>query len=149
MHMTEHHGTELDFVTNFRASDPNTRDFRPPTHGTGSHRHGGRGAPDGLLVPPEICRHADVQLAHEQMRAHLTCRIERCAWKAAAYRTLVFAGRLIPQAVSHRERAAARGMRFPSHDEGRRADHLHDVPTIQAVLERLSALATPPESARG
>ncbi|MEU2043403.1 hypothetical protein [Nocardia niwae] len=140
--MAEQHGTELDFVTNSRAPEPTTRDFRPP-------RHGGRGAPDALFAPPDSCRHADVQLAHEQMRAHLACRIERCAWKAAAYRTLVDAGRLTPQAVSHRERAAARGMKFPSLDEGRRADHFHDVPTIQAVLERLSALATPAESTRG
>lgn len=149
MHMAEHHGTESDSVTDSRASEPTTRDFRPPRHGAGPHRDGGRETPDALFALPDSCRHADVQLAHEQMRAHLACRSERCAWKAAAYRTLVFAGRLTPQAVSHRERAAARGMQFPSLDEGRSADHRHDVPTIQAVLERLSALATPPESARG
>ncbi|WP_157170915.1 hypothetical protein [Nocardia araoensis] len=90
-----------------------------------------------------------MRLAHEQMRAHLACRIERCAWKAAAYRTLVITGRLTPQAVSHRERAAARGLRFPSQDERGDTDRTLDVHTIRAVLEQLSALPTPPESSRG
>ncbi|MFG3614399.1 hypothetical protein [Nocardia sp. NPDC047654] len=61
----------------------------------------------------------------------------------------MFTGRLTPQAVSHRERATERGMDFPSHDGTRSADHTLDVHTIQAVLERLSALATPPEIQRG
>ncbi|MFR9772206.1 hypothetical protein [Nocardia sp. SC052] len=147
--MAEEHGTELDAVTNSRASQPTTRGSGPTGHGTESRLRGGRGAPDALLIPPGICRYADVQSAHEQMRAHLTCRIDRCAWKAAAYRTLVLAGRLIPQAVSHRERAAARGIGFPSYDETCDADRILDVHTIQAVLERLSALAAPPESFRG
>ncbi|MEU6184330.1 hypothetical protein [Nocardia sp. NPDC047038] len=147
--MAEQHGTELDFVTNSRAPAPITCDQQPTSHGIGPHRPGRREATDGLLVPPGICRRADVQLAHEQMRAHLACRIERCAWKAAAYRTLVITGRLIPQAVSHRERAAARGLRFPSHDGHDNADRAVDVRTIQAVLEQLSALAAPPESFRG
>ncbi|WP_157172860.1 hypothetical protein [Nocardia exalbida] len=147
--MAEQHGTELDFVTNSRASERITHDQQPTRHGIGTHRHGRREVVDGLLVPPGICGHADVRLAHEQMRAHLTCRIERCAWKAAAYRTLVIAGRLTPQAVSHRERAAARGIGFPSPDESGNIDRALDVQTIQAVLERLSALAAPPDALRG
>lgn len=149
MHMAEQHGTEFDFVTNSRASKRITHDLQPTGHGIGTHRHGRREVVDGLLVPPGICARADVRLAHEQMRAHLTCRIERCAWKAAAYRTLVIAGRLTPQAVSHRERAAARGIGFPSHDESGNTDHALDVHTIQAVLERLSALTAPPDAPRG
>lgn len=149
MHMAEQHGTELDFVTNSRASERITHDPQPTGHGVGLHRHGGGEVTEGLLVPPGICAHADVRLAHEQMRVHLACRIERCAWKAAAYRTLVITGRLTPQAVSHRERAAARGIGFPSHDESGDVDHVLGVHTIQAVLERLSALAAPPDSPRG
>ncbi|MBF6194865.1 hypothetical protein [Nocardia implantans] len=144
--MTEQPGTELEFVTNSRAPEPNTHDLRSTVPGTGSHRHG---VTEGLFVPPGICARADVRLAHEQMRAHLTCRIERCAWKAAAYRTLVITGRLTPQAVSHRERAAARGIGFPSQDDSGDTDHVLDVHTIQAVLEQLSALAAPPDAARG
>ncbi len=135
MHMAEEHGTELESVTNYAAVEGDTRGRHSATH--------------ALLVLPEVCGHTDVRLAHEQMRVHLTCRIERCAWKAAAYRTLVSSGRLTPQVVSHRERAAARGMRFPSSDEPGSAGHGPDVHTLQEVLERLSALAAPPEPMRG
>ncbi|WP_157112122.1 hypothetical protein [Nocardia beijingensis] len=147
--MAEQHGTELDFVTNFRAPESITQDPQPTGPGAEPHRRGRGEVTEGLFVPPGICARADVRLAHEQMRVHLTCRVERCAWKAAAYRTLVLAGRLTPQAVSHRERAAARGIGFPSHDECGNAGHTLDVHTIQAVLERLSALAAPPDSPRG
>ncbi|MFE7743605.1 hypothetical protein [Nocardia sp. NPDC057455] len=144
--MAEPHGTNLDFVTNSRTAEPDTRNHQPAGPGTESHPQERRAA---LLVPPGMCHQADARLAHEQMRAHLGCRIERCAWKAAAYRTLVITGRLTPQAVSHRERAAARGMDFPSHDGTRSAEHTLDVHTIQAVLERLSTLTPPPETLRG
>ncbi|MEU6830272.1 hypothetical protein ABZ894_16625 [Nocardia beijingensis] len=147
--MAEQHGTELDIVTNSRAPESITQDSQPTGHGAESHRRWRGEVTGGLFVPPGMCAHADVRLAHEQMRVHLTCRVERCAWKAAAYRTLVLAGRLTPQAVSHRERAAARGIGFPSHDECGNAGHTLDVHTIQAVLERLSALAAPPDSPRG
>ncbi len=140
MHMAEEHGTELGFVANHEVADRDTG---------GSSTDGRHSATHALLVLPDVCGHADVRLAHEQMRVHLTCRIERCAWKAAAYRTLVSSGRLTPQAVSHRERAAARGMRFPSPDEPGSAGHGPDVHTLQEVLERLSALAVPPEPMRG
>ncbi|MGO4614803.1 hypothetical protein AB4305_00510 [Nocardia sp. 2YAB30] len=104
---------------------------------------------DALLTPPEVCGHADVRLAHEQMRVHRACRVERCVWKAAAYRTLVSAGRLTPQTMSPRERAAARGVRFPPLDEPDRADRSPVAHTLQEVLKRLSELATPPDPRRG
>ncbi|WP_327109796.1 hypothetical protein OHB12_18180 [Nocardia sp. NBC_01730] len=103
---------------------------------------------DALLTPPEVCGRADVRLAHEQMRVHRSCRVERCVWKAAAYHTLVSAGRLTPQTVSPRERAAARGVQFPPLDEPGRADWSLVAHTLQEVLKRLSELATPPESCR-
>ncbi|MGY2006537.1 hypothetical protein ACW9HC_06115 [Nocardia gipuzkoensis] len=58
-------------------------------------------------------------------------------------------GRLTPQAVTHRERAAARGMRFPSHDEFGSTHPDLDVPTLQKVLEGLSALTASTEPLRG
>ncbi|WP_280373401.1 hypothetical protein [Nocardia abscessus] len=147
--MAEEHGTELEYVTKCVAGVGNTLASGPTSNDSRSSSHGCRGTTDTLLVLPDVCRHADVRLAHEQMQVHLTCRIERCAWKAAAYRTLVSTGRLTPQAVTHRERAAARGMRFPSFDEPDIAHHDLDVPTLQKVLEGLSALAGSTEPLRG
>ncbi|WP_280309377.1 hypothetical protein [Nocardia abscessus] len=147
--MAEEHGTELELVTKCAAAKRNTRGSVPASSDSRSSSHGCCGTTDALLVAPDICRHADVRLAHEQMQVHLTCRIERCAWKAAAYRTLVSTGRLTPQAVTHRERAAARGMRFPSYDEPDIAHHDLDVPTLQKVLEGLSALTGSTEPLRG
>ncbi|MGK8501033.1 hypothetical protein [Nocardia asiatica] len=143
--MAEQHGTETEFMTNSRVAEQITHDHTPTSHGIGSHAGGCGGAADALLVPPEVCVHAEVGLAHEQMRTHLACRIERCAWKAAAFRTLVCAGHQTPQATSHRERASARGLEFPVDDRFRSADHSPDRHTIQAALERLSALTAPPE----
>lgn len=103
---------------------------------------------DSLLTPPEVCGHADLRLAHAQMQAHRFCRVQRCVWKAAAYRTLVSAGRLTPQTLSPRERAAARGIQFPAHGERGVADRNPSARTLREVLERLSELATPPEPLR-
>ncbi|MEV6324444.1 hypothetical protein AB0M45_25130 [Nocardia sp. NPDC051787] len=102
-----------------------------------------------LLTPPDVCRRADVRLAHAQMRAHRTCRVQRCVWKAAAYHTLVAAGRLTPQTLSPRERAAARGIPFPAHDWSGAADPRPAARTLHEVLERLSELAVPAEPPRG
>ncbi len=104
------------------------------------------GVSEALRAWPEVCGYAEVDLAHEQMRVHRGCRIERCAWKAAAYHTLVSAGRLAPQAMSPRERAAAHGARFPPLDEPG-----HTVPgppahTLHEVLARLSELTTAPDA---
>ncbi|MEU7628519.1 hypothetical protein AB0C34_00845 [Nocardia sp. NPDC049220] len=104
---------------------------------------------DALRTPTEVCGHADVRLAHEQMRMHRDCRVERCAWKAAAYHTLVSTGRLTPQAVSPHERAAARSAHYPPVEEPGRADRSPVAETLHEVLERLSELATPPEPRQG
>ncbi|MEV6324729.1 hypothetical protein AB0M45_26605 [Nocardia sp. NPDC051787] len=100
---------------------------------------------DVVVTLPTVCDHADVLVAHEQMRAHRACRVQWCAWKAAAHQTLVSAGRLTPQTVSPRERAAARGIRFPPPAESGLADRRPTASTLRELLERLSELATPPE----
>ncbi len=150
MHMADQCGRTAGTITNSPAPETTTPTQTAVGHRGGSHRReSDERDRDVLLVLPDVCRHADLRLAHEQMQVHLTCRIERCAWKAAAYRTLVSTGRLTPQAVTHRERAAARGMRFPSYDEPDIAHHDLDVPTLQKVLEGLSALTGSTEPLRG
>ena len=96
-----------------------------------------------IVTPPGVCGHADIELAHEQMRKHRGCRLGRCVWKAAAYYTLVDAGRLAPQSLTPRERAAARGIEFPS--LGGEPLALGGPPqrTLREVLDRLSELALP------
>lgn len=95
------------------------------------------------IAAPQVCGEADVALAHEQMRIHRGCRVDRCVWKAAAFHTLVKAGRMVPQALSPRIRAAMRGIAFPALD--------HEPPpiggpssgTLRAILDKLDELATP------
>jgi hypothetical protein len=96
-----------------------------------------------IVTPPEVCGYADIGLAHELMRTHRACRIERCVWKAAAHYTLVDAGRLAPQSLSPRERAAARGIAFPPLDSEPPADGRPTARTLRDVLDRLSELALP------
>jgi len=96
-----------------------------------------------IVTPPGVCGYADVELAHEQMRAHCACRLGRCVWKAAAYYTLVDAGRLAPQTLTPRERAATRGIRFPPVDREPLADDGPTYRTLREVLDRLSDLALP------
>jgi hypothetical protein len=95
------------------------------------------------IVPPEVCGHADLELAHAQMRAHRHCRIQRCVWKAAAYHTLVAAGRLVPQSLPPRLRAAVRGIEFPALDHEPPSTGGPTSHTLQEVLDKLSALAMP------
>ncbi|WP_062992872.1 hypothetical protein [Nocardia anaemiae] len=98
-----------------------------------------------LVTVPPLCDAVDVALAHELWQRHRACRINRCVWKSAAYQTLVLAGRLIPQSMSPRERAAARGIDFPRAPE---SDALppfgHSVGTLREVLDRLESLACDP-----
>ncbi|WP_433599525.1 hypothetical protein ACQPXH_28400 [Nocardia sp. CA-135953] len=96
-----------------------------------------------IVTPAQVCDNADVELAHKQMQRHLTCRVAYCLWKAAAYRTLVDAGRLAPQTSSPRERAAARGLAFPPLDSQSWAHNGPTTQTIREVLSRLSELASP------
>ncbi|MGQ4597174.1 hypothetical protein [Nocardia sp. R6R-6] len=66
-----------------------------------------------LVTPPTICQFAEVEFAHQQMRRHRKCNIDRCAWKRVAYHTLVHFGRVVPQELSPRERAHQRGIEYP------------------------------------
>lgn len=96
-----------------------------------------------IVTASQICHRADVELAHEQMQRHLACRVDRCVWKAAAYRTLVDAGRVAPQTSSPRERAAARRLAFPPLDSEPSAHSGPTTQTIRDVLDKLSELASP------
>jgi hypothetical protein len=81
---------------------------------------------------------------HEQMRRHVGCRVDRCVWKAAAYYTLVDAGRLAPQTLSPRERAAARGIAFPPLENEPPAASGGPTPqTLREVLDKLAELTLP------
>ncbi|WP_433627836.1 hypothetical protein [Nocardia sp. CA-120079] len=95
------------------------------------------------MTPPQVCGCADVELAHELLRAHLACRVARCVWKAAAYYTLIDAGRLVPQTATPRERAAARGIAFPPLDSEPLTRSGPTVQTLREVLDKLSELAQP------
>ncbi|WP_433680127.1 hypothetical protein [Nocardia sp. CA-119907] len=97
---------------------------------------------DTIVTPPRVCRFADIALAHEQMPEHRACRIGRCVWKAAAYYTLIEAGRLAPQSLTPRERAAARGLEFPPLDSQVLAGGGPTLQTLCEVLDKLS-LARP------
>ncbi|MGY4102467.1 hypothetical protein ACW2Q0_23355 [Nocardia sp. R16R-3T] len=96
-----------------------------------------------ILTPPRVCGRADVRLSHELMRQHLSCRVDRCVWKAAAYYTLVAAGRLAPQTLTPRERAAARGIDFPPLEAQPLVCGGPPLRTLRDVLDRLSELALP------
>jgi hypothetical protein len=98
---------------------------------------------DTIVTPPEVCGHADVELAHAQMRRHRGCRVDRCVWKAAAYYTLVDTGRLAPQSLSPRERAAARGIVFPPLGSEPPAGDGPTPRTLREVLDKLAQLALP------
>lgn len=102
---------------------------------------------DTIVTPPGVCGYVDIELAHKQMRAHRACRLGRCVWKAAAYYTLVDAGRLAPQTLTPRERAAARGIQFPPLDSEPLADSGPTYRTLREVLDRLSELGLPVPSA--
>ncbi|WP_433682113.1 hypothetical protein [Nocardia sp. CA-119907] len=95
-----------------------------------------------FVVPQPLCDFADVELAHELSQRHRACRIHQCVWKAAAQHTLVLAGRLVPQSMSPRERAAARGIAYPP-TPGIDAP-MHGGPTLgtlREVLDRLESMA--------
>ncbi|WP_174184690.1 hypothetical protein [Nocardia barduliensis] len=96
-----------------------------------------------LVAPPGICGSAEVELAHQQMRRHRDCRIDRCAWKSVAFHTLVRHGRIVPQRTSPRERAHLRGIDFPTDHAGTAlsADSMPEPWTFQQVLEGLRKLA--------
>ncbi|MEU1546580.1 hypothetical protein [Nocardia sp. NPDC005745] len=84
-----------------------------------------------------------MELAHRQMRRHRECRVDRCAWKAVAFHTLVRHGRIVPQETSPRERAHRRGIDFPTDHTGPAlsADSMPEPRTFQEVLDGLGRLA--------
>ncbi len=95
-----------------------------------------------VVAPPLICGDADVELAHRLMQTHLACRIDRCAWKLAAYHTLVAFGRIMPQTLSPRERAAERNIRFLPLDDDRPLPEGIPAPqTFRQVLDELNRLS--------
>ncbi|MFE7742119.1 hypothetical protein [Nocardia sp. NPDC057455] len=104
-------------------------------------RHGGGG--EAFAALPGIRGFAEVELAHRQMRRHLECRIDRCAWKAVAFHTLVRHGRIVPQKTSPRQRAHQRGIDFPTDHTGlaMSADSMPEPRTFQQVLDGLRKLA--------
>ncbi|WP_433683411.1 hypothetical protein [Nocardia sp. CA-119907] len=96
-----------------------------------------------IVTPPEVCGCADIELAHEQMREHRDCRVNRCVWKAAAYYTLVDAGRLAPPTLSPRERAAARGIEYPASAQiGAPPPGGPTIGTLREVLDKLAELVS-------
>ncbi|WP_280240712.1 hypothetical protein [Nocardia abscessus] len=103
-----------------------------------------------VVAPPLICGCASVALAHRLMREHRECRVDRCAWKLAAYHTLVVFGRIKPQTLSPRERAAERGIPFPASGDDRALQESSPSPlTFRQVLDALNRLALPPEQEVG
>ncbi|MFQ6397679.1 hypothetical protein ACLMAJ_30075 [Nocardia sp. KC 131] len=98
---------------------------------------------DALLIPPNVCGLAEVELAHAQMRLHRACRIERCVWKRAAYYTLVRHSRITPPTLSPRERAHRRGIEFPKGAIPSLPEGTPELQTFQDVLDGLAQLALP------
>ncbi|WP_280273248.1 hypothetical protein [Nocardia wallacei] len=98
---------------------------------------------DAIVVPPAVCGYADAESAHEQMRRHRECRLDRCVWKAAAYHTLVETGCLAPQSVTPREGAAARGIAYSPLRIELPPPAAPTAETLREVLDRLSELALP------
>ncbi|WP_063046532.1 hypothetical protein [Nocardia pseudovaccinii] len=130
-HMVEQHGSRNV------AKRPGYEDIRTP--------NGAKQSRTVLVTVPPLCDAVDVTLAHGLWQRHCACRINRCVWKSAAYQTLVLAGRLVPQSMSPRERAAARGIDYPRASE---SDALlpsgHSPGTLREVLDKLESLAFDP-----
>ncbi|WP_155981471.1 hypothetical protein [Nocardia sp. BMG111209] len=57
-----------------------------------------------------VCAHTDVDQAHRLWRRHRACTPHTCVVKRAALQILVLAGKVVPQTVSLRDRAAGRGI---------------------------------------
>lgn len=99
----------------------------------------------GIIAAPRLCGYAEVELAHAQMqRRHRECRIDSCVWKAAAFQTLVLTGRLVPQSLPPRARAAVRGIAFPALDSEPTPGEAPTSESLRRVLDKLSELARPP-----
>lgn len=98
---------------------------------------------DALLALPDICDRSQIELAHDLMQQHRNCRIEQCAWKQVAYRTLVHFRRVEPPRSSPRERAHRRGVEYPvgSGVSGSPCHHAVPIETFQQVLAGLTELA--------
>lgn len=94
-----------------------------------------------FVAPPQLCDHVDVELAHLLCQQHRGCRISQCVWKAAAHHTLVQAGQLVPQSMSPRERAAARGIDYPAEPVTDTQWPSGPAPgTLREILDKLESL---------
>ncbi len=92
-----------------------------------------------IVTPPTICAFAGIEFAHQQMRKHRACNIDRCAWKRTAFHTLVHFGRIVPQELSPRERAHRRGIDYPMEDtHNALAAATPTAQTFQQVLDGLT-----------
>ncbi|WP_024802890.1 hypothetical protein [Nocardia sp. BMG51109] len=80
-----------------------------------------------------------VDEARRIMRQHIGCRALDCARKASAYTCLVRAGKIVPPAETPRERAAARGVRFPPRSSDPPPLAGPDLSTLLALLDGLAA----------
>lgn len=98
---------------------------------------------DVVVSLPGICDLARIEMAHSSMQRHRSCRIEHCAWKQVAYRTLVHFQRIRPPALSPRERAHRRGIEFPCTSAEYHPHPYGGAPTeiFQQVLDGLNELA--------
>jgi len=99
-----------------------------------------------IIAAPTLCDHIEIELAHTQMQRHRACRTDRCAWRAAAYQTLVLSGRLSPPSTSPRERAAARGLSFPALEA---ESATADTPPAESLRKVLDKLTQPSSSVSG
>ncbi|PPJ17436.1 hypothetical protein, partial [Nocardia nova] len=79
-----------------------------------------------------------VESAHLIMQQHLACRAFECPRKATAYSCLVRAGKIVPPVDSPRERAAARGLPFRPHRQGRGS--LPEGVSLMTLLDVLGGL---------
>ncbi|KZM68492.1 hypothetical protein AWN90_11525 [Nocardia terpenica] len=79
-------------------------------------------------------------MAHRIMQQHVVCRSTRCQRKAAAVSCLVRAGKLVPPAVSPRQRAAERRLSYPAAEGELR---LPENVSIEQLLKILDAFADP------
>ncbi|NKY53626.1 hypothetical protein [Nocardia vermiculata] len=98
---------------------------------------------DTFVSTSGICEHSVIDLAHALMQVHRDCRVQHCAWKQVAYRTLVHYRRLQPPRWSPRERAHLRGVEFPVSAADYSTFTHNEVPvaTFEQVLAGLNELA--------
>ncbi|WP_067673507.1 hypothetical protein [Nocardia miyunensis] len=98
------------------------------------------GSGDDLVIPSGVCDRAEPELAHRLMQQHHMCRMDQCAWKWVAYGTLVRHGCIVAPQFSPRQRAHARGIKFPAARSATPADPPAPQ-TFRQVLDAMDKLA--------